>query len=195
MALLLLVVGLFLGNSPVFRMQFAVLGAAAGYFIPYIMITRYSAKVSEDIDKELSYVIDLLRVSSLSGQNIYNSFKMLTEKYSGRICNDLKSFIRDIDMGAGKEHAYRNLILASRSEQFREFIAVLREVDKYVSPVNKILSRRSVQVNNENWDNAEKRAKKKGLLTLLPLAFLILPAFILLVGGPLVFSMASSLFY
>jgi len=50
-------------------------------------------------------------------------------------------------------------------------------------------------VNNENWDHAEKRAKKKGLLTLLPLAFLILPAFILLVGGPLAFSMASSMFF
>ena len=74
------------------------------------MIRRYSANVSEDIEKELPYVIDLIRVSSLSGQNIYNSFKMLTEKYNGRICGDIKNFLRDIDMGAGKDYAYKNLI-------------------------------------------------------------------------------------
>ena len=68
------------------------------------------------------------------------------------------------------------------------------EADKYGSPVDGILSRRSVQINQENWDNAEKKAKRKGLLTLLPLVFLILPAFVLLVGGPLIFSVASGLF-
>jgi len=148
----------------------------------------------EELEKELSYVVDLLRISTLSGQNIYNAFRMLTEKYNGAVCGSLRSFIRDIDMGSGKDHAYRELMHASRSRQFRELISVLMEAEKYGSCINDILMRRSVQINHENWDNAERKAKKKSLLTLLPLAFLILPAFILLVGAPLVFSMASGLF-
>lgn len=194
-SLLLLIAGVCLGNGLIYRLLIGCAGAIAGYFIPDFMIKRYSIKISEDIEKELSYVIDLLRISSLSGQNIYNSFKMLIEKYNGRICGDLKNFIRDIDMGAGKDYAYDNLIHASRSDQFREFVSLLMEADRYGSPIDDILSKRSVHINHENWDNAERKAKKVGLLTLVPLVFFILPAFILLVGGPLIFSLASDLFF
>jgi|GEM_PF-1198169 len=148
-----------------------------------------------DEGKELPYVLDLLRISTLSGQNIYNSFKMLTEKYKGGICRCLEGFIRDVDLGAGKEYAYKNLCSSSRSKQFREFIDILMLADIYGSPVSGILSSRSFQISNENWDDAERRSKKTGLLTLVPLVFLILPAFIILVGGPLIFSLVSGILF
>jgi tight adherence protein C len=194
-ALLLGASGAYLGTGILYRIVFIVLGLSLGYFIPDIMIFRYSARVTREIEKELSYTIDLLRILALSGQNIYNSFKILSQKYNGRISQGLKDFTRNIDMGTGKQYAYKNLKLTSRSKQFREFISVLNEADRYGSPIDEILSRRSIQVNYDNWDNAEREAKKKGLLTLLPLTCFILPAFIILVGGPLIYSMASGLLY
>lgn len=192
-ACLLFAAGLFLGNSTLHRLVFAFPCAITGYYLPDIIIRRYSAAMSEEIEGELTYVMDLLRISVLSGQNLYNSFRMISEKYNGRISSSLKNFIRDIDMGTGKDRAYRSLMLASRSIQFRDFINMLMESDKYGSSINDLLLRRSVQLDFENWDNSERKAKKKGMLTLLPLVFLILPAFIMLVGGPLIFSIASDL--
>jgi tight adherence protein C len=194
-AILLTAAGAFLGNGILSRISFAVLGMSAGYFIPDLMIYRYSARITREIEMELSYMIDLLRILALSGQNIYNSFKILSQKYNGRISISLNDFTRHIDMGAGRKYAYQSLMLSSRSKQFREFIAVLFEADQYGSPIDDILSRRSMQINHDNWDNAEKEAKKKGLLTFLPLTCLILPAFIMLVGGPLVYSMAAGILF
>lgn len=193
-AMMLAVSGILLGGG-LYRPVFAVLGLGAGYFIPDILIYWYSKRITDDIERELPYVIDLLRISALSGQNIYNSFKIVSRKYSGRISGSLDDFIKCIDMGMGKEYAYKNLMLTSRSKQFREFVSLLFEADSYGSSIEDILSRRSVQVNHCNWDNAERKAKKKGLLTLIPLTCLILPAFILLVGGPLVYSMAEGLLF
>jgi pilus assembly protein TadC len=194
-AVLLAAAGAFLGNGILYRIIFALLGLSSGYFIPDLMIYRYSARISREIEKELSYAIDLLRILALSGQNIYNSFKILSQKYNGRISRGLEDFTRYIDMGAGRQYAYQNLMLTSRSKQFREFISVLYEADKYGSPIDDILSRRSIQINHDNWDNAEKGAKKKGLLTLIPLTCFILPAFIMLVGGPLVYSIGSGFLF
>jgi len=194
-AILLAAAGAFLGNHILYSILFMVLGISSGYFIPDLMIFRYSAKITREVEEELSYMVDLLRILALSGQNIYNSFKILSQKYNGRISAGLRDFTRYIDMGAGRQYAYRNLMLTSRSKQFREFISVLHEEDKYGSPIDDILSRRSEQISHDNWDNAEKQAKKKGLLTLLPLTCLILPAFIMLVGGPLIYSMASGFLF
>jgi len=194
LAFLLIIGGGYIGSSLFYSVLFGVVGGIIGYFIPDMIVNRFAAKVSKDIDNELSYIIDLLRISTLSGQNIYNSFSIFIEKYNGRICYDLRNFIRDINMGAGKDYAYRSLIERNKSKQFRELMSVLMEADKYGSPINGILVQRSRQVNFENWDNAERKAKKIGLLSLLPLIFLILPAFMLLVGGPLIYSLASGVF-
>jgi tight adherence protein C len=194
-AVLLAVAGVFLGSSILYMILCGVLGLSLGYFIPDIVMFKYSARITREIEKELSYTIDLLRILVLSGQNIYNSFKILSQKYNGKISMGLKDFIRYIDMGTGRQYAYRNLMLTSRSKQFRDFISILYEADIYGSPIDDILSRRSIQINQDNWNNAEREAKKKGLLTLLPLTCLILPAFIMLVGGPLIYSMAAGLLF
>ena len=194
-AFLLIIGGGYIGNSLLYSILFGVAGGITGYFIPDMIVNRFAARISEDIDQEISYVIDLLRISTLSGQNIYNSFSIFIEKYNGRICYDLRNFIRDIDMGAGKDYAYRSLIERNKSKQFSKLMSVLMEADKYGSPINGILARRSRQINFENWDNAERKAKKMSLLSLLPLIFLILPAFMLLVGGPLIYSLASGVFF
>jgi Flp pilus assembly protein TadB len=194
-ASLLAAAGIFLASSSPYRILFAAIGMGAGYFIPDILVYGYSKRITEDIEKELPYVIDLLRISSLSGHNIYNSFKIVSRKYNGKISGSLKDFIRLIDLGTGKDYAYRSLMFAGRSEQFREFISILCEADRYGSSIEDILSRRAVQINHYNWDNAERKAKKKGLFTLIPLTCLILPAFVLLVGGPLIYSMAKGLLF
>ncbi len=191
---LLLIAGAYTGSSIFYNIIFGILGGIAGYFIPDIIVHRFALKISEDINSELSYFMDLLRISTMSGQNIYNSFNIIVEKYNGKICYYLKNFIIDIDMGAGKDCAYDNLIERNRSNQFRELVSFIREADKYGSPISEMLLKRSEQLNSENLENAEKRAKRAALLSLFPLILLILPAFILLVGVPLIYSLGFSIF-
>lgn len=167
---------------------------AAGYFLPDILIRRQARRISANIDIELPYMIDLLRIAVLSGQNIYNSFKILVEKYRARICFDLKDYIKDVDWGSGKETAYKNMIEKNKSRQFADLMAVLLEAEKYGSPLDEILEQKSKQINFENIENAERKARKTTVLTLIPLVFLILPAFVLLVGGPLVYILGNGLF-
>jgi tight adherence protein C len=186
--------GIFFGRSPVLCILFGVGGGVAGYFIPDIIIRRQANLVSANIDIELPYMIDLLRVASLSGQNIYNSFKILVEKYRAKICFDLKDFIKDIDWGLGKEAAYNNLIEKNKSKQFTDLMAVLLEAEKYGSPLNEILEQKSIQINFENMENAERKARRISILTLIPLVFLILPAFVLLAGGPMIYLLGSGIF-
>ena len=186
--------GVIFGDS---LMSSTLLGAgsgAAGYFMPDILIRRQAKKISVKIDIELPYMIDLLRIAVLSGQNIYNSFKILVEKYRAKICFDLRDYIKDIDWGLGKETAYNNMIEKNKSRQFADLMAVLLEAEKYGSPLDEILEQKSKQINFENIEATERKARRTTVLTLIPLVFMILPAFVLLVGGPLVYVLGNDIF-
>lgn len=186
--------GVIFADSLIPGMLLGIGSGAAGYFLPDILIRRQARRISANIDIELPYMIDLLRIAVLSGQNIYNSFKILVEKYRARICFDLRDYIKDIDWGSGKEAAYKNMIEKNKSRQFADLMAVLLEAEKYGSPLDEILEQKSRQINFENIENAERKARKTTVLTLIPLVFLILPAFVLLVGGPLVYILGNGLF-
>jgi pilus assembly protein TadC len=86
------------------------------------------------------------------------------------------------------------MIEKNKSRQFADLMAVLLEAEKYGSPLDEILEQKSRQINFENIENAERKARKTTVLTLIPLVFLILPAFVLLVGGPLVYILGNGLF-
>jgi pilus assembly protein TadC len=186
--------GAFFGDSLVSSILLAMGSGISGYFIPDILIRKQARKISANIDTELPYMIDLLRIAVLSGQNIYNSFKILVEKYRAKICFDLRDYIKDIDWGLGKETAYINMIEKNKSRQFADLMAVLLEAEKYGSPLDDILEQKSKQINFENMENIEKKARRTTVLTLIPLVFLILPAFVLLVGGPLIFVLGNGIF-
>lgn len=194
MSLLFIIGGVFFGSSLISCILFAAGGGAAGYFVPDIIIRRQANRISVNIDIELPYMIDLLRVAALSGQNIYNSFRILVEKYRAKICFDLRDFIKDIDWGLGKETAYNNLIEKNKSKQFTDLMEVLLEAEKYGSPLNEILEQKSIQINFENMENTERKARRTTILTLIPLVFLILPAFVLLAGGPVVYILGNGIF-
>ncbi len=186
--------GVLFGDSLVSGMLLGAGSGVAGYYMPDILIKKQARRISANIDTELPYMVDLLRIAVLSGQNIYNSFKILVEKYRAKMCFDLRDYIKDIDRGSGKETAYINMIEKNKSRQFADLLAVLLEAEKYGSPLNEILVQKSKQINFENIEKTERKARKITVLTLIPLVFLILPAFVLLVGGPLIYVLGNGIF-
>ncbi len=189
---LLMIAGGFLGNGLSGSIIFGISGAAVGYFIPGFLLKRIKARRISEIESDLPYIIDLLSITTLSGQNIYNAVRILTEKYNSSISLELSNFIREIDMGIGKKEAYKNLMDRSSSKDFKSLVFLLLQAEKYGSSINQVLSQKSRYMKFELHQGIERKIKKMALLTMFPLVFLILPAFVLLAGGPLIFSVGGN---
>jgi len=185
--------GFFAGRGIMNPFGPGVIGGAAGYFIPDMVIMSFSRRRRMEIERDLPAIIDLLAVATLSGQNIYNAIKIVISKYDGSVSSEFTRFIRDIDAGAGKLQAYKNLLNRSDSHEFRNFIFLLMQAEKYGSSINDILKRKSDYMKFESYQNLEKEIRKKSVMLLLPLVFLIMPSFIILVGGPLIYSIGGNL--
>jgi tight adherence protein C len=186
------IAGFFIGSSPFSSIVAGLLCGAAGYFIPALLLRNFNRKRQNEINMDLPDIIDLLVVATLSGQNIYNAIKIVIEKYNGSICSELSNFIKDIDMGLGKMQAYKNLMDRSDSDEFKNFVFTLIQAEKYGASIIDILKRKSDYIKFEAYQGLEGKIRKKTVVILFPLVFLILPSFIILVGGPLIYSMGGN---
>jgi pilus assembly protein TadC len=194
LSVLCMAAAVFIGNNLLNSIIMGVIGGVAGYLVPSILIKRFKYIRKKEIEKDLPYVIDLLSVATLSGQNIYNAIKIVVEKYRGYICRELSNLIKDIDIGIGKPQAYRNLMERTDSESFKDFIFLLVQAEKYGSSIKEILGQKSRYIRFETYQNLERKVRRITIMILFPLVFLILPSFIILVGGPLIFSIGGNFF-
>jgi len=188
---LCITVGGFIGVNALTSISMGMIGGVVGFFIPDFLLKRYNNRRLEDLNKDLPYIIDLLYIATLSGQNIYNSIKILIEKYDGSICLELERFLKDIDYGMGKIKAYRNIMARNNTEDFKNLLFLLMQAEKYGSSMSEVLKQKSNYMKFEISQNVERKARKVTLMMLFPLVFLILPSFIILVGGPLIFSVGG----
>ena len=189
---LFLTAGSLFGSSLLNSGILGIIAGVTGYFIPNMLLGKFRSIRKNEIEKDLPYVVDLLAVATLSGQNIYNAMKIVVEKYRGKICIELSNFIKDIDIGVGKIQAYKNMMDRSISEDFKSFIFLLIQAEKYGSSINEILKQKSSHIKFEAYQNLERKIRRITVLALFPLVFLILPSFIILVGGPLIFSLGGN---
>ncbi|MCL5072056.1 MAG: type II secretion system F family protein [Actinobacteria bacterium] len=166
-----------------------------GFFIPDILLRRFNIKRTEDFNKELPYVIDLLFIATLSGQNIYNAIKILVEKHKGNISSELKKFLKDVDLGVGKTEAYKNVLSRNSTGDFKKLLFLLLQAEKYGSAISDVLKQKSKFIKFEISQSYDRKSRKVAISMLFPLVFLILPSFVLLVGGPLLFALGGNLFF
>ncbi len=178
---------------------FSVIAAVSlgfiGFFIPDILLRRFNIKRTESFNKELPYVIDLLFIATLSGQNIYNAIKILVEKHKGNVSSELKKFLKDIDLGVGKTEAYKNVISRNSTEDFKKLLFLLLQAEKYGSAISDVLKQKSKFIKFEISQSYDRKSRKLAISMLFPLVFLILPSFVLLVGGPLLFTVGGRFFF
>ncbi len=194
-ALSLIVVSSLFGKGLIFSIIAAVASGLGGFFIPDILLWRFNIKRTEDFNKELPYVIDLLFIATLSGQNIYNAIKILVEKHKGNVSSELKKFLKDVDLGIGKTEAYKNVICRNSTEDFKKLLFLLLQAEKYGSAISDVLKQKSKFMKFEISQSYDRKSRKLAISMLFPLVFLILPSFVLLVGGPLLFMVGGSLFF
>jgi len=194
-ALSLVVASSLFGKGLIFSILLAVALGFTGFFVPDILLKRLNIKRTEDFNKELPYVIDLLFIATLSGQNIYNAIKILVEKHKGNVSSELKKFLKDVDLGIGKAEAYKNVISRNSTEDFKKLLFLLLQAEKYGSAISDVLKQKSKFIKFEINQNYDRKSRKLAISMLFPLVFLILPSFVLLVGGPLLFAVGGRLFF
>ena len=128
-----------------------------GSFFPDAWLTGQVQERQNKILKALPYVMDLLTLSVEAGLDFVSGIHKVCEKsISGPLVDELSFFLGELQVGATRQQALRNLALRVDMKEMRSFSAMLIQADVLGASVGPILRAQSDLMRTARFQRAER---------------------------------------
>jgi tight adherence protein C len=162
-------------------------GAYLALTAPARNLDRLARRRTERIGRSLPDFLDLLVVSVESGlsldQAVADTARDLRRAHR-ELSEELATFSREVQAGASRTDALRNLGVRTGDAEMRKLTSILIQADRFGSSVSKVLRNQARYMRIKRRQRAEESAHKVGVKLIFPIFFLIMPSVFLVTAGP-----------
>lgn len=157
-----------------------------GFFFPDIWLVGEVQRRQHEIRRSLPYVMDLLTLSVEAGLDFVAGVNKVCEKSrSGPLIDELAFFLSEIQIGASRQQALRNLAWRVDMPEMRSFSALLIQADILGASVGPVLRAQSDLIRTQRFQRAERMGAYAAQKILFPLILCIMPAVFIMIFGPI----------
>lgn len=177
----------FAGALPA-RLGVAVLLAAplVGFFAPELVLARLARARGRRIACELADVLDLLRVAVGAGLPVGRAMGEVGRRMSGVLAAELDGTAAQMQLGAPREHALRELVTRCPAAGVATLVAAIARADLHGAPLTPALEALAAEARAEQARGLRDAAAKAAPKIQLVVALVLVPAVMLLIGAVLV---------
>jgi len=172
-------------------------GAAAGFYLPRLVLRRQRKARQLRISWGLADAMDLMVVSVEAGLGLNAALKRVGEELKGLhpdMHHEIDTVNLEIRVGRSREEALRNLAERTGVDDIRSFVALLIQADRFGSSIAKAVRVFADSLRTKRRQRAEQAAAKASLKLLFPLTCFLFPVIILVVLAPSLFALSDMLF-
>lgn len=174
-------------GTPVTALPATAFGLYLGLTGPGRYLDRLARRRTERIGRSLPDFLDLLVVSVESGlsldQAVADTARDLRRAHR-ELSEELAIFSREVQAGASRADALRNLGTRTGDPEMRKLTSILIQADRFGSSVSKVLRNQARYMRIKRRQRAEESAHKVGVKLIFPIFFLIMPSVFLVTAGP-----------
>lgn len=192
MAILLWAVSEFTGKNPVQVILMSCAGLGAGWFLPDFYVNRKGLARSQEVEKSLPDVLDLLTVSVEAGLGFDGALLKVVEKTKGVLSNEFTVMLQEIKMGRPRVEALRDMSHRVKVDDLSTFTGSVILADQLGISVGNILRLQSEQIRQKRRQRAEEMAMKAPVKILIPMVLFIFPAIFVVLLGPAAMQIAKA---
>lgn len=179
---------------PFLRLAVAVLLAAVGALAPRMYVSLRIAKRRELIEATMSYTLDLLSVIVSSGQTIEQAIKTVGEKSDGPLAEEFALADKQISvLGMPATTALKDMADRVGVPVLSLFCASVRQALAAGSPLSEELKIQAEEAADRYYQAVDERAGKISNKMVFPLAFMMLPAILIVALVPMVLRLAEQM--
>ena len=172
----------------------ALLGVGLFYLQPLVWLRRSIKLRHRVIQRALPFVIDLLTLSVEAGIDFMSGLQRAVERRKmDPLTEELIRMIHEIQLGASRRIALRNLSHRVNMPDMRSFAFALIQADELGVSIGVILRIQSDQMRQRRFDRAERLANEAPVKMLGPLMLFIFPAVFIVLLGPILSRVAGNL--
>jgi tight adherence protein C len=174
-------------------LMYSAVGFVLGYMLPVIWLGRKITGRKKSITKALPDALDLLCISVEAGLAFDLALQRVTQKWDDELSREFKKVLSDIRLGRTRREALKDLAVRTGVEDVQSFTAAVIQADQLGVSMSKILRLQSDQMRVRRRQRAEEAAQKAPIKMLFPMVFLIFPALFVVILGPAVPRIMTSL--
>ncbi|MEK6626551.1 MAG: type II secretion system F family protein [Bdellovibrionota bacterium] len=168
-------------------LSFMPLLGCIGFFYPNIWISGKKQQRQVDVINAMPFCVDMLALSVEAGLDFIAAMTKVVEKAKpSALTEEFQILIKEIKIGSSRAEALRAMSWRIDLIQISSFCATLIAADSVGASIGPILKSLAVEIRQKKSSDIEKRGATAATKILFPMLFLITPAVLLIVAGPLV---------
>lgn len=163
-----------------------ILSTIGGFFYPDLWVSMLISNRQTQIIKSMPFIVDLLALSTEAGLDFIGAMQKVVDKAkSSPLVDEFSQVLKEIKVGSSRAEALREMSLRINMQEINSFVAILISADQMGASIGKILKQQSDQIRMERMIRAEKKGARAATAVLGPVIFLLLPAIMLMIFGPI----------
>lgn len=196
--------GLFLlgGLGGLYGVQFTMLwvvvctaiGAAAGFFLPDVLLYNAGLKRQEKIGRALPDALDMLTVCVEAGLGFDAALAQVARNTSGPLASEFARVLQEMQIGKSRTAALRAMTARTTVPELRAFVSALIQASELGISMASVLREQAKEQRTRRRQRAEEKAQKLPVKILFPLLFCIFPVIFVVIIGPGAITIAETLF-
>ena len=175
---------LFGSGSAVGLLLWCCLLAAAGFFVPDLLIYNRGLKRQQLVQNTLPDALDMLTVSVEAGLGFDAALSQVTKNTDGPLAGEFFRVLQEMQIGRSRAAAFRSMIDRTTVADLRSFVSAIVQADTLGIPIASVLREQSKEMRLKRRQRAEEKAQKIPIKILFPMIFFIFPALFVVIIGP-----------
>jgi tight adherence protein C len=164
--------------------MFAVGGAAAGFYLPDLLLMNMGQKRQEELRRGLADSLDMMTVCVEAGQGFDAALMQVARSVDGPVAGEFARVLSEIQIGKSRGEAFSSMAARTTVPEAKNFISALVQADRLGLPIANVLREQSHQMRLVRRQRAEEKAQKVPVKILFPMLFFIFPALFIVIIGP-----------
>jgi tight adherence protein C len=180
-------------SSPVKGFLFAFVVVGLGWMAPLVAVRRRARFRMDAVDRSLPDLIDMLVSTVEAGLGLGAALQLASGRFEGPLGQELRLMMQQQRMGRTLGETLDQFLVRIETPSTRSFVRSLSQGETLGVSVGSILRGLAEEMRKRRRKSAEEQAQKAPVKMLFPLAFLVLPAFGVVILGPAVINIVHTL--
>jgi tight adherence protein C len=171
------------------------IGAAAGFFLPDVLLYNAGLKRQQQLALTLPDAIDLLTICVEAGLGFDAALAQVARNVKGPLAAEFARVLQEMQIGKSRGEAMRALAERTTSPELRAFVSALTQSTELGIPVANVLREQAREMRVRRRQRAEAQAQRIPVKITFPLIGCLFPALFVVVLGAGVIQIAHALFH
>jgi tight adherence protein C len=172
---------------------FAVVGAVVGFLVPVWWLRGRGNSRAHAIQRALPDALDMLTIGVEAGLAFETAMVRVGDKWHNPLTLEFRRAVAEMRVGTARDTALQRMAERCGVEDLSTFIAVLVQSSQLGVSIAEVLHSQAAEMRLKRRQRAEELARQAGVKMVFPLVVFIFPAMFVVILGPAVPDIMSSL--